>query len=398
MRRKTKKKYVFAALLVTALITAGCKDKAPEETEAIQSSEEKSGENSVEKTEETAATVKVTFLDTDQTTVLHEETVTSGACVEEYIPEKDGMTFMGWYATPKLTHEFDFTTPVTEDISLFGGFLTFVEDQREFYIVGSGKSPALLASNWGAVMEEAQKLTKTDSTEINEYTITLDLAEGDEFQFAMNTSWHNQRGFGYMESTSAEGKDYFSGSGGIGEASAYKSNIKCLVAGNYTFTLTTYPGGDYYDTADSYYTEENKEGFNMNPYDTLTFTYNGEAKENALETVTTYYLKGAEVTGWQDIYEDTYAMKAENGIHTLEISLKEGDEFLFTSLVTADGISNAGTEYIRFSNVAKGDSEEAVEGTESYNMVAKQSGLYTFVYDENTKELTVSCAPDSDTK
>ena len=51
------------------------------------------------------------------------------------------------------------------------------------------------------------------------------------------------------------------------------------VSGNYTFTLTTYPGEDVYDTEDSYYTEETKENFNMNPYDTITWTYNGAATD-----------------------------------------------------------------------------------------------------------------------
>ncbi len=50
------------------------------------------------------------------------------------------------------------------------------------------------------------------------------------------------------------------------------------VAGNYTFTLTTYPGEDEYETDDANYTEENKENFNINPYDVITWTYNGAAQ------------------------------------------------------------------------------------------------------------------------
>jgi hypothetical protein len=183
---------------------------------------------------------------------------------------------MGWYATPELTRVFDPTKAIEEDTSLYAGFAQYTEDTRDFYIVGSGESEVLAESNWGAVTGDAQKMTKEDNAEANVYTITVKLEEGDQFQFAMDGSWGDQRGYGYLATTEQDGTTYFKNSGSLGDAAVKKSNIEVAVAGTYTFTLTTYPSEDVYDTEDEYYTEETKENFNMNPYDTITFTYDGE--------------------------------------------------------------------------------------------------------------------------
>lgn len=370
---------VLAATLVLAMGAAGCGNK---ETEGGSTTQEEGGKED---------TCKVTFYDSDGETELKTEEVKSGECVTEYVPEKEG--FVGWFATPQMSHRFDFTTPITEDTQVFGGFVTYVEDTREFYIVGSGSSPVLMESNWGKVVGDAQKMTKEDNSEANVYTITLDLNEGDEFQFAINSSWHAQRGYGYLDAISKDGTEYFANSGTLGDASSKRANIKCAVAGNYTFTLTTYPGEDQYETDSSNYTEDNKESFNVNNYDTITWTYNGEGSASNVETQTDYYIKGAKITGWEDVYTDETKFVEEDGIYTLTIALEEGDEFMFTSLVTAGENSVVGTEYIRYTNVALEDTESQsyVTGMDNANLVANQSGTYTFTYDPSTKVLTVSC-------
>lgn len=337
--------------------------------------------------DKTAASHKVTFYDADGTTVLSEEEVADGSTPTEYSPEKEGQVFMGWFATPSMAHEFDFSQPVTEDTSVFAGFMETVEDTRTFAILGSGKSPLMAVSSWGKVINEEHYMTKAEGE--NVYTITVDLCEGDEFQFAIDTAWSNQRGGGYLETTDADGVSYFSVSGGLSD-STKKANIKCLQDGNYTFTLTTYPGADVYDTGNSYYSEETRENYNSNPYDTITFTYNGEMQAEMGELTTTYYIKGAIVTEWQDKYDEQYAFKEENGIHILVIDLEEGDEFLLTTMVTAaDGTSAVGNEYVRYSNIADETSLAFVNGTENYNIVAKAAGTYTFTYDPASARLTV---------
>lgn len=374
----------LAAVLALSMGIVGCGAK---ETNGGNTTQEEG------KDESTEDTYTVTFYDSDGKTELKTEEVKSGECVAEYEPEKDGEIFVGWFATPQMTHRFDFSTVITEDTQVFGGFVTYVEDTREFYIVGSGTSPVLLESNWGKVIGDAQKLTKEDSSDSNKYSITLDLAEGDEFQFAINSAWNAQRGYGYLDSISKDGTDYFANSGGLGDVSTKRSNIKCAVAGNYTFTLTTYPGEDQYETDNSNYTEDNKEAFNINPYDVITWTYNGESTVDNSDTVTDYYIKGAKITGWEDVYTDETKFTEENGVYTLNVDLEEGDEFMFTSMVTVGGNSSVGTEYIRYSNIAVEDvdSQSFVSGTDSANLVAKQSGTYTFTYEPSTKVLTVTC-------
>lgn len=376
-----KNKKVSALLITVCLCMAafwGCGNETVK-TETITTNQET----------EDAAEEKytVTFYESDGTTVISEQEVVVGMSAEEFVPEKEGQVFMGWFATPSLSHAFDFTSEIKTDTSVFAGFMEDVEDTRTFAIVGSGTSSLLSSSSWGKVINEEHYLTKDENT--NVYTITLDLAEGDEFQFAIDSSWSAQRGGGYLETDSLNGTTYFNVSGGITSASQ-KANIKCLVSGNYTLTLTTYPGADVYDTENSYYTEETKENYNSNPYDKITWTYNGDMLEAQEKLDITYYIKGAVVTGWEDKYDDMYAFTEENGIHTLKIELTEGDEFLFTTLVGKDGNESVGNEYVRYSNIVEEDSLALVDKTDSMNIVAKAAGTYTFTYTPDTKELKVS--------
>ncbi len=334
----------------------------------------------------------VTFYDSDGTTVLQTVEVEDGALLEEYVPEKDGYTFAGWFATPQMSHRFDFEAAITQDTSVFAGFVSYVEDTRTFAILGSGKSPALMESSWGSVIGDAQTMQKEDNAEANIYTITLDLEEGDEFQLAMNSAWENQRGYGYLNTITMDGVEYFANSGGLGDTGVKRANIKVKVAGNYTITLTTYPGEDTYDTGASGYSEDNKENFNINPYDSITWVYNGESESGKVETQTDYYIKGAIITDWKDVYSDETKFTEENGIYTLTITLEEGDEFMFTSLITAEDVESVGNEYIRYTNIAEDDAESLsyVTGTEGANLVAGAGGSYTFTYDPSTQVLKVA--------
>lgn len=380
-----------AAVLMTAVPTvAGCgKEAESTAQETVQNTEE---------TTETAQNTKeegvhtVTYYDSDGTTVLKTEETADGETLKEYIPQKEGYTFVGWFGTPQMNHRYVEDTPVTEDISLFAGFVSNVEDTREFAIVGSGSSPVLLASNWGKVIGEEQKLTKEDNSDANVYSITLDLEAGDEFQFATNSDWHNQRGYGYLDTISKDGKDYFANSGGLGETSTKRSNIKCAVAGNYTFTLTTYPGEDTYETDNANYSEENKDAFNINSYDVITWTYNGEGASAGQEKQVDYYIKGEKITGWEDVYSDETKFQEQDGVYVLTVDLTEGDEFMFTSTVTIGDNTSAGTEYIRYTNIQSDDTESLsyVTGTETANLVAGQTGTYTFTYDSSSQELSVA--------
>lgn len=389
--KKNKLTVAIAALSVSVVTLAGCGNSGNAEnvnsTETVSTAVESdtAASETVENSEKTG-TFTVTFYDSDGTTVLSTEEVANGEAATEYTPEKENQVFMGWFATPSMTHTYDFTQPITEDTGIFAGFMENVEDTRSFAVVGSGTSPLLASSSWGKTINDEHILTK--SADENVYSITLDLCAGDEFQFAIDSSWSNQRGGGYMVTTEADGTKYFSVSGGLSD-NTKKSNIKCEVSGNYTLTLTTYPGADVYDTENSHYTEETKENYNSNPYDRIEWTYNGDMVAEQGELDVTYYIKGAIITGWEDKYDEEYAFTEENGVHTLVIDLEEGDEFLLTTLVTTDGNSSVGNEYVRYTNVVDEASLAFVDGTSSANMVAKQSGTYTFTYHPDTTELVV---------
>ena len=320
----------------------------------------------------------------DGETVLKTEEVAEGGTATAWTPEKEGQTFVGWFATPTMSVEFDFSKPITENTKVFAGFSAYEEDTRAWAIVGSGKGDLLMSSNWGKVITDAHKLEKTGD---NQYSITLDLYAGDEFQFAINTEWHHKRGFGYLETVrDASGNEVFSGSGGIGETAAKGQNIKVAQDGNYTITLHTHPGDDYYDESNASYSEANKEVFNLSDFDSITWVRNGDAAELS-DVITNYYIKGANITLWADLYNDATGFAKLGDTHTLTIYLREGEEFMFTSLVTENGESAVGSEYIRYQNL---DETSQALFTGTGNIIASKSGTYTFTYDETTKVLSAT--------
>lgn len=137
--------------------------------------------------------VTVTFVQGDKT--LRTEQVEKGSAAtafKDYVPEIDGYDFLGWYAAPSLMIPFDFDTVVfNENTTIFAKAASTDQpvDDRTWYIAGSGKGEVLIASNWGADLKgddaEAKALFELEKVEgkVNEFSITLDLFEGDQFQF-----------------------------------------------------------------------------------------------------------------------------------------------------------------------------------------------------------------------
>ena len=336
---------------------------------------------------ESAKTYDVTYYNGD--TVLKTEKVEEGKKATEWTPVVEGYDFKGWYGTPTFTHKFDFNTAITSNTSVFGMFVSneYIADTRDFFIVGSGTSPVLLESNWGKVINEStMKLAKADDK--NEYTITLDLFAGDQFQFAIDSSWSNQRGVGYLEEFELNGEEIFKNPGSAYGNDSRRSNIEVKKSGNYTLTLITHPTEDYYDTDNPNYTEAGKENFNLNDYDKITWVRNGDVSE-VQEVVMSYYVKGSGVTKWTDIYNNHTKMVDNNGTHSLSIYMKQGEEFLFTSLATVGETVTTGTEYLRYSNLDEA-SKALFDAAASYNLIAKASGNYTFSYVEETKVLSAT--------
>lgn len=330
----------------------------------------------------------------DGTTVLKTEEVEEGGYATDWEPEaKEGMEFSDWYVDAGLNRVFDFEgESITADRNLYAGYVAVgTDDTRTWAIVGSGQGDILSSSAWGTVITDVHMLEKTEGE--NEFTITLDLYEDDQFQFATDTSWMNQRGFGYIpladRTLTVDGEEVtpFSGGGGIGETADKQSNIIVEYPGNYTFTLTTYPDEDYYDD------NVNNGLVSISNFDTITYEYNGPAAELS-STVTEFYIKGQDITQWGDMYNPATQMTRVGSTYTLTVYLKAGDQVMFTSLNVdrETGESTVGTTYINVTNL---DEESASLFTAAgNNMTVNTSGEYTFTYDADSK--TLSAALDED--
>lgn len=331
----------------------------------------------------------------DGTTVLKTEEVEEGSHATYWEPEaKEGMEFSDWYVDAGLNRVFDFEgEAITADRNLYAGYVAVgTDDTRTWAIVGSGQGDILSSSAWGTVITDVHALEKTEGE--NEFTITLDLYEDDQFQFATDTSWMNQRGFGYIpladRTMTVDGQEVtpFSGGGGIGETADKQSNIIVDYPGNYTFTLTTYPDEDYYDD------NVNNGLVSISNFDTITYEYNGPAAELS-STVTEFYIKGQDITQWGDMYNPATQMTRVGSTYTLTVYLKAGDQVMFTSLNVdrETGESTVGTTYINVTNL---DEESASLFTAAgNNMTVNTSGEYTFTYDADSKTLNAALDEDA---
>lgn len=277
---------------------------------------------------------------------------------------------------------------INENVTVYAGFSKYEVDVRDFYIVGAGTSTVLI-DGWGNI-GDTHKFTKTDGK--NEYKLTLDLLEGDQFVLIAGVNYESKRGAGYLTTSKlADGTEVFGGTGSVYDDSAKGKNIEVKYSGNYTLTLNTYPADDYYNTSGDGYTEERKEIYRMGTYDTISWVRNGDPKVTSV-SVTDYFIKGKNISNWKDYVNDAHTMRRDGKNYSLSVYLKEGEEFMFASwnTVTTNGESTsaAGSTYIRTTNL---DTASSALFTDSNgNMKAKASGVYTFNYSETTKVLSVT--------
>lgn len=345
--------------------------------------------------------ITVTFYDATGTnkpsemTVLKTEKIDKGGTVSSYTPTKgDGYEFVNWFATPNKSHKFDFSEEINENINIYGGFSKYVADTRDFYVLGAGTSNVLV-DGWEFVKNEAlweakkdaHKFTKT--ADKNEYTMTLDLRENDQFVLAATNKYFYKHGAGYLNSTKlADGTEVFASLGSVYDDTSWGSNITVKYSGNYTIKLTTHPNEDWFDENANGYKESEKEVHARNPYDTIEWTRNGDCIHE-LDIVTDFYIKGNKITDWKDMYNNNTKMTNNDGVYTLSVYLQKDDEFMFSSTNTVGDTVGAGSEYLRSTNLDEA-SKAFVGETASKNMTAKASGKYTFTYNKATGVLSVA--------
>ncbi len=338
-------------------------------------------------------TVTVTYYDATGTNkpgqmrVLKTEKVEKGGKATAYTPTKDGgYEFVNWFATPSKSHKFDFSEELTTNVSIYAGFTKFQADTRDFYIIGAGTSNVLI-DGWG-VINENHKMTKAANK--NEYTLTVDLRANDQFTLVSNDEYYNKHGAGYLTETKLGETEVFAGQGSVYDDSYLGANIIVKYDGNYTLTLTTYPGDDYYNEDGDGYTEETKEIYMRNPYDTISWKRNGDPI-HALDIVTDYYIKGNKITGWKDMYNAATKMtpSGDKKTYSLEVYLTEGDEFVFTTTNTVGDKVSVGAEYLRSTDLDE-NAKTYLNETAGKNMIAKATGTYTFSYNVDTHKISVT--------
>ena len=327
----------------------------------------------------------VTYYDGE--TVLKTETVQEGGKATYWEPaQKEGFEFVGWYVDNGLNRQFSFETETIEqNRSLWAGYAdASEEDTRDWAVLGFGQGDILSSSNWGKVITDVHKLEQVEDK--NEFTITLDLYVGDQFQFATDTDWMNQRGVGYISpdnrSMDVDGKkvDVFEGGGGIGETADKQKNIIVAHSGSYTFTLKTYPAEDFYDN------DVNGGKVSINKFDSIEWKYNGPAAELP-DSITEFFIKGKDITQWGDMYNPATQMTRIGSTYTLSVYLKEGDQIMFTSknINRETGEETIGTAYIKYNNLDETSRALFTDG--GGNIIVKTAGEYTFTYDAGTAKL-----------
>ncbi len=203
--------------------------------------------------EQAKAEITITFMNQDETlgTVNAVAGETVDTALYEGYEKLDGAEFNGWFETPTFV-EASKKDPAADtfdkDTTLYGDFRfnSVTEDTRHWYIAGTSTQGALQLNNWAADLSDEEKaefeLLPTGNT--NEFSITIDLFEGDQFQIIPDWSWDGQKGFGKfteIDETQMENAGGLSGSDD-------KSNVQVLVEGNYTITLTTNPDNPAQDT------------------------------------------------------------------------------------------------------------------------------------------------------
>ncbi|MEG2640685.1 MAG: hypothetical protein RSA18_04200 [Bacilli bacterium] len=329
----------------------------------------------------------VSFLEGE--TLLKKVQVEKNKTVERPVDleKKSGYTFVDWFATPSKNHVYNFATKITEAKKIYAGFSKYQNDERDWYVVGSGQGELLSTSNWGKVTGPEFLMTKENVEGKNIFKMTLDLYEGDEFQFGGLERIH-KRGFGYLKEPVKDSITYFGGNGGgYGEVASKGQNIQVKKSGNYTFTLASYPADFTYNTSDPSYTEAKKEVYNMGVYDNIVWTRNGDAAKLP-DSVINWYIKGQNITNWKE-FHTPYTRFAKIGkTYNLKVYLKSTDQVMFNSFSTDLATGVESTSQIGYVNGGSGTRSTEFDKlfTTAGNFAPKADGTYNITI--NTAEVT----------
>ena len=337
---------------------------------------------------------KVTFY--DGTTVITEKEVEEGGKVAEFKPsdvgyEKEGFAFDGWYATADFTFDWSFDTVIEKDTNVYSMWTSSKEDTRQWTIAGSSSAGGPLAAigwNGGPIEgENGNILKKTEGK--NEFTITIDLYVGDQFQFCIQDEkgvWNTDdaNGGGARGGQYLEENEYMSAPGtGLGDGQV---NITVSVSGNYTLTLTT----DAEDkNVGSIKVVRNGDAaeVTVDRSDYTWYIYGNSSAETSAESVLAGTNWGANVASLQYSAYEMFKISDNEadgtGTWTQTWKLAAGDEFLlaYCLLKEEGGIAAQDGTMFYYPDIDEFNGEDAAfkkaDGMGS-NIVVVEGGTYTF--------------------
>ncbi len=346
-----------------------------------------------EDTEETPR-FTVTFLDGES--VIAEREVEEGGTVASFTPEdegyeKEGFVFEGWYATADFTHDWSFDTVIEKDTNVYSMWSSSKEDTRQWLIAGSSSAGGPLAAigwNGGPIAgENGNILKKTEGK--NEFTITIDLYVGDQFQFCImdeegvwntdDASGGGARGGQYLEEN-----EYMSAPGtGLGDGQV---NITVSVSGNYTLTLTT-DAEDKNVGSITVVRNGDAPEVTVDRSDYTWYIYGNSSAETSAESVLAGTNWGANVESLQYSAYEMFKISDNEadgtGTWTQTWKLAEGDEFLlaYCLLKEEGGIAAQDGTMFYYPDIDEFNGEDAAfkkaDGMGS-NIVVVEGGKYTF--------------------
>ena len=336
----------------------------------------------------------VTFY--DGTTVITEKEVEEGGKVAAFEPsdvgyEKEGFAFDGWYATADFTFDWSFDTAIDKDTNVYSMWTSSKEDTRQWTIAGSSSAGGPLAAigwNGGPIEgENGNILKKTEGK--NEFTITIDLYVGDQFQFCIQDEegvWNTDdaSGGGARGGQYLEENEYMSAPGtGLGDGQV---NITVSVSGNYTLTHTT----DAEDkNVGSIKVVRNGDAaeVTIDRSDYTWYIYGNSSAETSAESVLAGTNWGANVTSLQYSAYEMFKISDNEadgtGTWTQTWKLAEGDEFLlaYCLLKEEGGIAAQDGTMFYYPDIDEFNGEDAAfkkaDGMGS-NIVVVEGGTYTF--------------------
>lgn len=336
----------------------------------------------------------VTFY--DGTTVITEKEVEEGGKIAAFEPsdvgyEKEGFAFDGWYATADFTHDWSFDTAIDKDTNVYSMWTSSKVDTRQWTIAGSSSAGGPLAAigwNGGPIEgENGNILKKTEGK--NEFTITIDLYVGDQFQFCIQDEegvWNTDdaSGGGARGGQYLEENEYMSAPGtGLGDGQV---NITVSVSGNYTLTLTT----DAEDkNVGSIKVVRNGDAaeVTVDRSDYIWYIYGNSSAETSAESVLAGTNWGANVTSLQYSAYEMFKISDNEadgtGTWMQTWTLAEGDEFLlaYCLLKEEGGIAAQDGTMFYYPDIDEFNGEDAAfkkaDGMGS-NIVVVEGGTYTF--------------------